>query len=102
MSAMSDLDADLRNLVGNPYIHTESVDKLKAEIERLRALNNEWKLITDNLCEIIERLRNAIYKYAEHVLIMEGTDFISGIADEDLKKLIESICYEEPPLGEKE
>lgn len=36
MSAMSDLDADLRNLVGNPYIHTESVDKLKDEIARLR------------------------------------------------------------------
>ena len=33
MSAMSDLDADLQNLVGNPYIHTESVDALKAAIQ---------------------------------------------------------------------
>lgn len=81
---------------------SETMNEAADEIERLRALNDAWKLTTDDLLGIIERLRNAIYKYAEHVLIMEGTDFISSITDEDLKKLMESICHEDPALGEKE
>lgn len=54
------------------------------------------------MADEIERLRNAIYDYAEHVLIMEGTDFISSIVDDDLRKLMERICHSDPALGEKE
>ena len=68
MSAMSDLDADLRNLVGNPYIHTESVDKLKAEIERLRFLasgqNDPHSVALAKAADEIERLREALREIA--------------------------------------
>lgn len=82
---------------------TDAVKRLNEamfDIKDKTRINAElWNPLALAICDVtdeIDRLRNAIYEYAEHVLIMEGTDFISSIVDDDLKTLMENICHKDP------